>query len=235
MDVPDILLAIQWRATCKLPALWQRFGRAARDKDLRGTALLLAEKEHFDDERAAKLARKAKRAASHKRTAKDAGLPGPLRPAKRAAVSLLNSRTPAHAQGNGSVLDASSHNGGNTTIDDDSSDDDSGDDEACMRSPTDIPAVQAVPSDTSGIEALQDAIAKGGSFDLEGGYFGKRKKRELDPGVDFLINAGSRAGLMCRRKIFDVCFESSVASEIFASPQLTKDERLLYLLRIRPR
>ncbi|KAI6142403.1 hypothetical protein BKA82DRAFT_3985033 [Pisolithus tinctorius] len=26
MDVPDILLVIQWRATCKIAALWQCFG-----------------------------------------------------------------------------------------------------------------------------------------------------------------------------------------------------------------
>ncbi|KAI6120804.1 hypothetical protein EV401DRAFT_1838287, partial [Pisolithus croceorrhizus] len=48
MDVPDISLVIQWRATCKLAALWQRFGRAVHDKRLTGTALLFAEKEHFD-------------------------------------------------------------------------------------------------------------------------------------------------------------------------------------------
>lgn len=71
MDVPDILLVIQWRATCKLAALWQRFGRAARDKQLTGTAILFAEKEHFDDERVAKAA-----SAS--------------RPVKRAVLSLSN-------------------------------------------------------------------------------------------------------------------------------------------------
>ncbi|KAI6115258.1 hypothetical protein EV401DRAFT_1865422, partial [Pisolithus croceorrhizus] len=61
MDVPDILLVIQWRATCKLAALWQRFGRAVRDRQLTGTAILFAEKDHFDDdERATKAARKAK-------------------------------------------------------------------------------------------------------------------------------------------------------------------------------
>ncbi|KAI5995607.1 P-loop containing nucleoside triphosphate hydrolase protein, partial [Pisolithus albus] len=70
MDVPDISLVIQWRATCKLAALWQHFGRAVRDKQLTGTALLFAEKEYFDDERAAKAARKAKRATTRKRTAK---------------------------------------------------------------------------------------------------------------------------------------------------------------------
>lgn len=51
MVVPDVALVVQWRASCKLSALWQRFGRAARDRMLEGTALLFAEKEYFDDVR----------------------------------------------------------------------------------------------------------------------------------------------------------------------------------------
>jgi hypothetical protein len=49
MDVPDIILVIQWQATCKLSTVWQYFGRAVRDHALQGTALLFAEKEYFDD------------------------------------------------------------------------------------------------------------------------------------------------------------------------------------------
>jgi len=41
-----------------------------------GTALLFAEKEFFDDEKATKAARKARRAETHKRTANEANLPG---------------------------------------------------------------------------------------------------------------------------------------------------------------
>ncbi|KAG1853940.1 hypothetical protein DFJ58DRAFT_613830, partial [Suillus subalutaceus] len=48
MDVPDVTLVIQWRASCRLSAIWQWFGRAARDRTLEGTALLFAEKEYFD-------------------------------------------------------------------------------------------------------------------------------------------------------------------------------------------
>ncbi|KAI5992437.1 P-loop containing nucleoside triphosphate hydrolase protein [Pisolithus albus] len=87
MDVPDISLVIQWRATCKIAALWQHFGRAVRDRQLTGTAILFAEKEHFNDERATKAARKAKRAETRKRTAKEACLPGMPRPLKHAALS----------------------------------------------------------------------------------------------------------------------------------------------------
>lgn len=56
----DIQLVVQWHAICKLAILWQCFGHAAHDKGLTGTAILFAEKEFFDDEGAAKVARKEK-------------------------------------------------------------------------------------------------------------------------------------------------------------------------------
>ncbi|KAG0707156.1 hypothetical protein DFH29DRAFT_797127, partial [Suillus ampliporus] len=33
MDIPDIQLVIQWRATCKLMTLWQHFRHAVRNKN----------------------------------------------------------------------------------------------------------------------------------------------------------------------------------------------------------
>ncbi|KIK13383.1 hypothetical protein PISMIDRAFT_119019, partial [Pisolithus microcarpus 441] len=61
MDMSDIGLVIQWHVTCKLPTLWQQFGCAAQDKKLTGTSILFAEKEFFDNECAAKVARKMQR------------------------------------------------------------------------------------------------------------------------------------------------------------------------------
>ncbi|KIK34578.1 hypothetical protein CY34DRAFT_26821 [Suillus luteus UH-Slu-Lm8-n1] len=49
MNIPDITMVIQWRATCKLSTLWQRWGHAARDWQLQGTAVLFAEEEYFND------------------------------------------------------------------------------------------------------------------------------------------------------------------------------------------
>ncbi|KIK78932.1 hypothetical protein PAXRUDRAFT_37427, partial [Paxillus rubicundulus Ve08.2h10] len=66
MDVLDISLVVQWRVTCKVVALWQRFGHAVRDKALTGTALLFAEKEYFNDEKAVKAARKVRKVETHK-------------------------------------------------------------------------------------------------------------------------------------------------------------------------
>ena len=48
MDIPNIKIVIQWCATPSLSALWQRFGRCARDPTLDGTAIIFAEKEYFD-------------------------------------------------------------------------------------------------------------------------------------------------------------------------------------------
>ncbi|KAF8310341.1 hypothetical protein F5887DRAFT_1091634 [Amanita rubescens] len=48
MDLPDIAIVIQWRATPSISALWQRFGCCVRDPTLEGTAIFFAEKEYFD-------------------------------------------------------------------------------------------------------------------------------------------------------------------------------------------
>lgn len=56
MDLPDIQLIIQWRASCDLCTLWQRFGRAVRDLKLQGKALFLVESKYFDAAKKAKAA-----------------------------------------------------------------------------------------------------------------------------------------------------------------------------------
>ena len=63
MDVKDIRLVVQWRLTCDPTTLWQRLGRAGRDRrmDVETTGVFLVEKEHFDDEKAKRAERKEKR------------------------------------------------------------------------------------------------------------------------------------------------------------------------------
>ncbi|KAI6117852.1 hypothetical protein EDD16DRAFT_1480984 [Pisolithus croceorrhizus] len=189
MDVPDILLVIQWRATCKLAALWQRFGRAVRDRQLTGTAILFAEKDHFDDERATKAARKAKRAETRKRTAKEASLPGVSHPSKRAALSSPGGDAPYSG--------SDTQCGRSTTTDVDLNDvsDEESDDEVMPSVPADAPGTTKGDLERSSQSA----------------YVGKRWKRDLDTGIDFLINAEKRPGVMCQRKIFDVCFDNAAA------------------------
>ncbi|KAG6875408.1 hypothetical protein C0992_003988 [Termitomyces sp. T32_za158] len=59
MDLPDIRLVVQWHVGCTMATLWQRFGRAGRDRSIEATAVLLAEKEYMDEFRKKKLAREA--------------------------------------------------------------------------------------------------------------------------------------------------------------------------------
>jgi superfamily II DNA/RNA helicase len=61
MDLPDIEVVVQWKATCKLSMLWQRFGRAARGTGQEATAILLVEKKDTNEERIKKADRAAKR------------------------------------------------------------------------------------------------------------------------------------------------------------------------------
>ncbi|KAG6808474.1 hypothetical protein H0H92_004013 [Tricholoma furcatifolium] len=75
MDLADIEVVVQWKATCDMCTLWQRFGRAARGPGREGTAILLVEKKDIDEERVAKAERAAKRKekALEKRKAEDQG------------------------------------------------------------------------------------------------------------------------------------------------------------------
>ncbi|KAJ7721901.1 P-loop containing nucleoside triphosphate hydrolase protein [Mycena metata] len=84
IDLPNITLVIQWRASCDMCTLWQRFGRGARDPSCEAIALFLVEPMYFDQTKEEKAARKAKKdqaAASRKRKAANA--PTSQTPAKR--------------------------------------------------------------------------------------------------------------------------------------------------------
>ncbi|KAI5993424.1 P-loop containing nucleoside triphosphate hydrolase protein [Pisolithus albus] len=89
MDVPDIAIVVQWRATCQLSTLWQRWGRAARARGMSGTAILFAEKELFDD---VKEERKLRQEARKRRSeTHESGSRPPKRPALGADNAATNS------------------------------------------------------------------------------------------------------------------------------------------------
>jgi superfamily II DNA/RNA helicase len=96
MDIPDIRLVVQYKATCNLCTLWQRFGRAARGSEWDATAILLVEKKNTEEDRLLK----AKRAAERKGKNKELQVEGirmgkrkkptdklPLPPSKRPALA----------------------------------------------------------------------------------------------------------------------------------------------------
>ncbi|KAF6765850.1 P-loop containing nucleoside triphosphate hydrolase protein [Ephemerocybe angulata] len=97
MDLPDIKLVIQYKATCDLCTLWQRFGRGARGLGTDAVAILLVEKKDLESERQAKAERAVKRAK-----AKEAGKVAkrkrndnaPATPAKRVALADLTPSFP---------------------------------------------------------------------------------------------------------------------------------------------
>lgn len=202
MDVPDIQFVGQWRATCKVAVLWQRFGRAARNKALTGTAILFAEKEYFDEERVAKDARRRQREETRKRKAS----------AKSSTVSLPQAKRIRQTETSSSIAlkDSlgSNHPGlqkGSENVEEDESDGEESDNEE-----------NTLPSTghhLSGLTDLRNAMAEAVRGTRELNRLQKRRKRELEPAMDYLINAENRAGIECRRKVFDVCFENHAAGE----------------------
>ncbi|KAI0632073.1 P-loop containing nucleoside triphosphate hydrolase protein [Trametes polyzona] len=61
MDVSNIEVVMQWKMTCDLNTLCQRFGRAARGFGTQALAILFVEAKFFDDEKAAAAVRSQKR------------------------------------------------------------------------------------------------------------------------------------------------------------------------------
>ncbi len=67
MDLPDVDIIVQWRATCDLCTLWQRFGQAAHGAGREAKAILFVEKKDTNEERALKAKRAAQRLAKKKK------------------------------------------------------------------------------------------------------------------------------------------------------------------------
>ncbi|KAJ6526852.1 P-loop containing nucleoside triphosphate hydrolase protein [Mycena vulgaris] len=87
LDLPDILLIIQWRSTSDMCTLWQPLGRAARALHLTATGLFLVEPKRFDVNIAKAEERALKRAETTKKR-KLAAAEAEYPPAKRAAVEI---------------------------------------------------------------------------------------------------------------------------------------------------
>ena len=85
----------QWRATCDLNTLWQRFGRAARGFGTEAVAVLLAESKYFDDTKEkvakaakARLLKAAERAQKQERLKRASSSANP--PAKKQKTLVSN-------------------------------------------------------------------------------------------------------------------------------------------------
>ncbi|KIM36265.1 hypothetical protein M413DRAFT_427700 [Hebeloma cylindrosporum] len=94
LDISDIRMDVQWRATCSMSTLWQRFGRGGRDQSLEAVAIFLVEKEHFDETKERKAEKKSKKAAAKKRNQKSRndGPPPEKRPRTSQHAPVLQAR-----------------------------------------------------------------------------------------------------------------------------------------------
>ncbi|EGO01419.1 hypothetical protein SERLA73DRAFT_70610 [Serpula lacrymans var. lacrymans S7.3] len=61
--------------------------------------------------------------------------------------------------------------------------------------------------------SLMDALCATAAERREGVLMTKQRKLELDPTLDYLINADVQPGLKCRRKVFDLYFDNKAAEE----------------------
>lgn len=147
MDISNIELIVQWRATCKLSTLWQRFGRAAQNKEFSGTAILFAEKDCFDDERAAKEARREQR--KRKATTSVTSSRGVKRSKLTGNGSPQESRHQVQAT---SGIATDSHDGGNAAAADDE------DSERELRVKEDTEPTSSAPGCNQWVDTMVEAL-----------------------------------------------------------------------------
>ncbi|KAI5980764.1 P-loop containing nucleoside triphosphate hydrolase protein [Pisolithus albus] len=206
MDVADIQLIIQWRATCRLETLWQRFGRAVRNRELTGMAVLFAEKDYFDENRALRAARKEKRDSARKRKEEQTLLSD--RPCKRAAILA--------ADGSRMAVNLMSRSGGgeNDGAGESSAEEEANDEDQEFSGVKKVngPHHTALGSTKQGVSALvTPGSAKFPTNGRQQRGLERRSRKVLDPGVDCLINAENRADFRCRRKVFNTYFNNTLA------------------------
>ncbi|KIJ12990.1 hypothetical protein PAXINDRAFT_14203 [Paxillus involutus ATCC 200175] len=205
MDVSDIVIVGQWRATCNLSTIWQQWGRAARDRGLPGHVVLFAEKDYFDDVREAKHQRKAKKtptaqAPTTKRRACPTGN-------GITAVPVTQCQPVTRLQDvaeSGGPLDIES------SEEDESGLSDIGERDIVMG----MEDAAGHGKDTAdGGKGAGEVIEKELREMMQAKPDKKPQKRckVLDPAMDFLINAHLRTGFHCRRKVFDLHFNNAAA------------------------
>ena len=184
-----------------------------------GTALLLAEKEYFEDEKVAKAARKADTEACKQR-ADEANLPGVAHASKHAAVSSDTQATKS-SPSNRSVHPFVSES--NDRVEEDAnglSEGESDREEGEMAMDT----LVQIPLEPAGsLEALLEAAITEKSSELHT-TSGKWRKRDLDPAIDYLINMHRYDCIGCRQRVFDVCFGNTAAGGKFLYVQVQRTD-----------
>ncbi|KAJ3476844.1 hypothetical protein NLI96_g10880 [Meripilus lineatus] len=188
IDLADIEIIVQWRATCDLNALWQRFGRAARAFGSHGLAIFLVESKHFDEtkRRASENAKAAENRAlqkeREKQTAKRKSKAADKGPNKRARTEAPLPIPSTSAQS--SVAPNSSRG-------------------------------LAASRSLTRFEELRVAFRQGASKRAREARVSARKaetrSEDVDPSMDAFINAGDQSrGIMCYRAPIMAFYENDL-------------------------
>ncbi|THH02082.1 hypothetical protein EW026_g714 [Hermanssonia centrifuga] len=187
MDITDISLVIQYRLTCDTCALWQRIGRAARNPDLEGVAIVYVENKHFDATKKKKNARASRISEKRKRKRKDSYK---ITPAKRSRVALSS------ASSNAEILPTTMAIPDFTDEPEDGNSDESNND-----------------SDSADDMDLNEELRALYSHDISKAASGKKKVvKILEPAMDDFVNAGGPdRKVKCRRKPLQIFFGSDKA------------------------
>ncbi|KAI0636166.1 P-loop containing nucleoside triphosphate hydrolase protein [Trametes polyzona] len=191
IDIPDIAIVVQWRPTCDMNSLWQRFGRAAREPEREAIAVLFVDSKYFDEEKEAARKRAEKRRAAEELKAVE-------------QVSRKRKRTTGEEDGS---CAAPSEAGSRVTILEEASDLER------MEAHPDVSFSDVdrlrVFFQTSGASRPAQVRKKARGRSTAGTEDGDEER--LDAELDCLINAGSRH-FRCYRKPVTAYFENDRVS-----------------------
>ena len=211
LDLSGIQLVIQWKAPASINTIWQRFGRAARGEYDFAFAILIAEKEHFDEEKERKEQAKAKRNERAKRKRnKEQSMNAPNKQRAVESTAEMQPTRPAPTDHAGPGDDDGADDGSSGT----ESEDDSGVVDQRMREDNEARAASESNIAAAATESVQEEDERRRET------YNQREKapttkanqeRTLQPAVLDLINAGSR-GLGCRRKLLTLVYSNDKRS-----------------------
>ncbi|CDO74559.1 hypothetical protein BN946_scf184632.g16 [Trametes cinnabarina] len=196
VDIPDVDIVVQWKTTCDLDSLWQRFGRAARGPGTNAVAVLLAEPKFFDEERAAAAKRAEKRAGKKREEELNRAVASEQAKRKRSETVGAASRTDARPTIRPRTMGES-----NTTAHE----------ERTESAQSEVPSMcqqLRIVFKTSAVENAATAESR----------VGKGKKassgNSLSPEMDSLVNAGTRP-FRCYRIPINAYYENDMVAFAF--------------------
>ncbi|KAI0337895.1 P-loop containing nucleoside triphosphate hydrolase protein, partial [Trametopsis cervina] len=192
IDIPDVSLVIQFRATCTLIELWQRFGRWGRSRETEATGIFLVEPKHFDEEREKAAKRKELGQAVKKR--------------KRDAARL----------GKGKERENPPAKHGDNHSDSGSED---GDSESDVDGPGEVPAGGSGTAAEVLIEDEESRRMRYAERPEAESKKPKKQERKLEAAMDDLINA-ERRKLKCRKTPLALTFnfDQAVSDHLLCDP-----------------